>query len=616
MSQLATDINTPPASSGPIAELIRYYDRLVDDDDALIPEYGFSTEKIHACLVINADGSQPTLEDIRERTEKGKPIPRTFLLPNSGGRSGTSIQPNFMWDNTGYVLGVDDKGKPDRAAKMFGEFLHLHQSIAEQINDCDELAAVVAFLKSWDPVQAESFANWEELIGTNVVFQVRGRTHYVHELDAIKQFWSTRQREQVDSGEDVVRGISLFDGESKPLARLHPQVQGVVGANPTGAALVSFNKDSFKSYRKDQSFNSPLGVLEAFKYTTALQSLLADPGRRFRVGDSTVVFWTDSPSPVDSDLAVQIFNDPPPPKKPSAEHAGLIGRLQGFICDAASGLVTDNVRNPDANYYILGLSPSTSRLSTRFWMTGSVQELGRRLQAHLDDVAIVGLATDRIPMARSMLYQSVRDAKEISPQLAGETMRSILTGGLYPSPLLGAIVRRCRTNRSVRTMQAAILKACLIRRDRVRGTESAINPNLNPDHPATSYQLGRLLAVLDLAHLGATDGRVNPSTAVSRLSLAATNPVLVFPELLRLHQHHCRKLPLEDAEARRRKTRTRRTFDSLRNDAMWRIAKFPSSLACDDQALFLLGFYQQNQAYFNSSVPSVDSTTSIKETRT
>lgn len=587
-----------PAASDPIAELIRFYDRLSDDPNRQISGFGFSPEGIQGCLVIDLDGTNPSLEDIQGRSDKGKPYPKSMIVPSSGGRSGTSIQPNFLWDNTGYVLGIDAKGKPDRASKMQTAFLELHQDIADEVEDCEEINAIVKFLQKWNSEDASKLDHWEELIGKNLVFQIRGQTRFVHEIETLRKYWSDKQRRSADDPSGAVIGPSLFDGETKNLARLHPLVQGVVGANSTGAALVSFNKDAFASYGKEQSYNSPLGIYEAFKYTTALQSLLSDPSRRFRVGDTTAVFWTDSKSDVESELAVQLFSDVPPPRKPTAEHSTLVDRLRAFVRDASAGLVTDRIEDPRASFYILGLSPSTSRLSVRFWMTGSIHELGQRLQQHLDDVSIVGLDDDRIPMVRSMLYQSVRDAKEVSPKLAGETMRSVLTGTVYPQPLLTAIVRRCRINRGVSTMQAAILKACLTRSDRIHGSHPAIEFELTPSHPSIGYQLGRLLAVLDLSHLGATDGRVKPSTAASRLSLAATNPVMVFPELLRLHQHHCGKLPTTDADAKRRKTRTRKTFEAMRNEVFRNVTHFPSSLSFEEQARFLVGFYQQTQFYF------------------
>ena len=99
-------------------------------------------------------------------------------------------------------------------------------------------------------------------------------------------------------------------GAEEELARLHPQINGVVGANTTGAAIVSFNLDAFESYGKSQSYNAPVGTRDAFRYTTALNRLLADDARRVRIGDATVVFWSDRPEGGDAEVIFrQIFGD-------------------------------------------------------------------------------------------------------------------------------------------------------------------------------------------------------------------------------------------------------------------------------------------------------------------
>ena len=108
-------------------------------------------------------------------------------------------------------------------------------------------------------------------------------------------------------------GVSLVNGEEEELARLHPQLSGVAGANTSGAAIVSFNKDAFESYGKSQSYNAPVGTRDAFRYTTALNRLLADGARRTRIGDATVVFWSDRASGADAEeMFRQIFGEDAP----------------------------------------------------------------------------------------------------------------------------------------------------------------------------------------------------------------------------------------------------------------------------------------------------------------
>jgi CRISPR-associated protein Csd1 len=48
-----------------------------------------------------------------------------------------------------------------------------------------------------------------------------------------------------------------------------------LGAQSSGANIVSFNLDAFTSYGKSQGANAPVGKPAAFAYTTALNHLLA-----------------------------------------------------------------------------------------------------------------------------------------------------------------------------------------------------------------------------------------------------------------------------------------------------------------------------------------------------
>src|SRR5581483_9475819 len=111
-----------------------------------------------------------------------------------------------------------------------------------------------------------------------------GEKHYVHELVA-------RPGPATVTNTDDPIGMCLISGGTAPLARLHePRIKGVAGSQTSGALLVSFNASAFTSYDKDQSYNAPVSGNIAFKYTNALNHLLADRERRLMVGDMTIVY--------------------------------------------------------------------------------------------------------------------------------------------------------------------------------------------------------------------------------------------------------------------------------------------------------------------------------------
>ncbi|QDV43721.1 CRISPR-associated protein [Stieleria neptunia] len=607
--------NAPlPPRHGIVPSLIGLYQRLADDDNHTIARPGFASQKVHFAIVLRRDGSLSAFRSVQQQNARGKLVPRQMLLFDSGSRSGTAIQPNFLWDNTGYVLGADDKGKAKRAGMLFDAFKAFHREVAETTDD-ESLAAVVRFLDSWQPEAAVKIENWDSIVGKNLVFQIEGETAYVHQSPRLIEYWSQRSQ---DTSEHSVTAPSLVDGRVKPIARLHPPIKGVAGAGTTGAAIVSFNQVSFESYGKKQSFNSPLSETEAFQYTTALNYLLADSSRRVQIGDATMLFWSDSPSTEAEDLAFELFAESPTPKEPTSDDLVLIDRIKHFLQAARDGTLADQISDANAGFYVLGLSPNKSRLSVRFWWNDSVEVWANRLAVHVDDLRIAGLSDNRFPVVRSLASQTVRDPKETPPELAGAITRSILQGAKYPDELWRSVVRRCRVDRNVTPIRAAILKACLNRSVRLRQPERStdtseigvaragqrfVDYSLNQEMPSNAYQIGRLLGALDLVHLASTDNRIKESAAARMLSVAVATPASVIPRLVKLYQLHRTNLPEDPAEARQRKVRTRRTFERSVADIFLQIQRFPSNLSDREQALALLGFYQQRQHFFRLQEP-------------
>ena len=60
--------------------------------------------------------------------------------------------------------------------------------------------------------------------------------------------------------------LPRVSGETQPIARLHPAIKGVWGAQTSGANIVSFNQRAFESYGKEgrQGENAPVGEATVF----------------------------------------------------------------------------------------------------------------------------------------------------------------------------------------------------------------------------------------------------------------------------------------------------------------------------------------------------------------
>lgn len=569
-----------PIASGPLPALIQYYERLNRDENQTVAEFGFSREKIHFQVVLDRDGTIVSLDDIRPTNERGKRIANLMLVPDGGGRSGTGLKPCFCWDNTGYALGRDNKGNTARAAAMFASFRELHLSLRGRLREDEAYDTLCRFLESWNPNKCESLLGWTEAAGQNVVFKLRGREGFVHQSAAVQNVWKERLRAESDDGEGV-DGVSLLSGREETLARLHPLISGVAGTNTTGAAIVSFNLDAFTSYGKSQSYNAPVGVHDAFRYTTALNRLVADDQRRVRIGDATVVFWTDRAEAKDAeDMLAAIFGERWGADE-AAESSRMVDRLRGFLQAAREGKLSDHLSDPEAPFYILGLSPNASRINVRFWLAGKVTDFVTRLAQHAADLEIVGAPRDAPPPAiRSLLLETARDPKDIAPQLAGEMSRAVLQGLAYPTTLLNSVVQRIRADGAVSWRRAAILKAFLKREG------NPMEVYLNKAHKVKAYHCGRLLAVLAFAQEHAL-GTINSGVIRRNIGAVMATPGLMLGRLQRLaEQGHIPKLEGDLPAFVRDELKTINVM--LRDDV-------PVQLDLRQQAVFALGFYQELQ---------------------
>ena len=260
-----------------------------------VAEYGFSRREDPFPVVLDPDGTLFSFDDIRHPQRQGQADSPAFLVPDGGGRSGTGLKPFFCWDNTGYALGRDNKGQ---ARARGSDVRRVSQTSPVVPPRARERRGVRRPL----PVPGGLGAG-----AGGVVAELGGGRRPQRRLQAPRPrgLHPPERRRSARPGcvrspsktprRKPVLGVSLVSGEEEELARLHPQISGVVGANTTGAAIVSFNLDAFESYGKSQSYNAPVGTRDAFRYTTALNRLLADDARRVRIGDATVVFWSDRP---------------------------------------------------------------------------------------------------------------------------------------------------------------------------------------------------------------------------------------------------------------------------------------------------------------------------------
>jgi CRISPR-associated protein Csd1 len=566
------------------------YQRLRDDPAYEIAPPGYSLQKITFKVVLRIDGTLFVIHDVRQ---DGRP--RQLRVLGVAKSSGSGLNPCFLWDNTGYMLGFKPRDSdPERTRVAFEAFRRRHLEVENEISS-PAFSAVCRFLESWSPDRAREYPILNEITTGFGVFQISGETAYVHEDPLVDSWWQINWKKQNDEPEkESLEGQCLITGRWGKIARLHPMIKGVSGGKAQ-AALVGFNEQAYESYGKDQSFNSPVIKDAAFEYSTALNALLDGPMRskhRIKIGDATVVFWTDRPSLVE-DIFARFMQYSDESRSPDpAQDEPLRQKLEIFLRALRMGIEKygDIGRDMDQErFYLLALSPNAARISVRFFYRGSIRELLDKLRIHYHDLAIerqFGEGTKRpdpeFPPIWMLLRQTARDADDIPPLLSGPLLRAVLNGVHYPDGLYEGVIRRIHADQKINYIRSSIIKGWLVRNQK---KEVSMSLDLNRKDPA--YRIGRLFATLEKTQADAL-GNIGSTIRDRFYSAASATPQSVFPRLLRTYQHHLAKL-----EGGLKVNRER-----LLQEIVEPLSGFPTHLNLAEQGMFALGYYHQMQAFY------------------
>lgn len=562
--------------------LTRYYEDLLSRGEIAAP--GWSPAKISYALCLNGAGDLEQVIPTMEEVTKGKKTvlqPQTFSLPAAVKRT-VGIGANFLWDNSSYLLGVDQKGKPERSRDCFAAAAQKHHAVLDGV-DSPIARAILAFFDTWQPEHAAEHpaltGQFEEVTaGANLLFRVDGC--YPQKDDAIRAAWQSCRE---SSDPDAVRMQCLVTGREDEITATHPAIKGVRNAQSSGAALVSFNAPAFCSYGREQNFNAPVGKYAAFAYTAALNHLLADRKNVQLIGDTTVVCWAEGADPAyQSFFGTACFG---------AETGLSDDDLRAALKRLAELKPCDDLGiDPNRPFYILGLSPNAARLSVRFFLRDSFGRLMKNVNAHYERLEIVRPAyakTNILPlwaMLRETVNLNSRD-KSPSPAMAGAATRAVFSGGPYPASLLEAVMLRIRAERNITWGRAAIIKAYYLKNPHKDCPKEVLTVSLNEASTDTAYTLGRLFSVYEAVQQAANPG-INTTIKDKYFNSAAAMPAGIFPVLNDLCQKHLRKL---DGRQRVYYDKQIMTLKGILGES------YPMRMTLAQQGSFDLGYYHQTQ---------------------
>ena len=583
-----------------IQSLHEYYERLSNDPQSGVAPVGYSKAKVSFVFNLSSRGDLLDIFPLYEQEKKRK-VAREILVPEQVKRA-AGVKANFLCDNSSYVLGIDNKGKEERTRQCFAAFKDLHNTILSGVED-EGAEAVLAFLNSREAGQSSEKAiqdNIEQLLeGGNIIFKLEGHDGYIHDRTPVKRAW---KKYQDTINAEAYTAQCLVSGEESPIALLHPSIKGVVGAQSSGASIVSFNDKAYVSYGKKQSYNAPVSAEVTFGYTTALNYLLSNPKNRLRIGDTTTVFWAERE--LEESLIAAFFDPPEEPKEQEGIQIDYesIRKIRDILMQMREGKKPVNADiDEKTRFCILGLAPNAARISIRYYYQGEFGTLMKNVGLHYSDMSIVlpkGYHPLFPPVWLILRETAARGKTEnIPPILGGALMRAILNGGPYPQSLFSIVLSRIRADRTINPIRAGIIKACLIRKSRIYGQkekEGKITMSLNTENTDPGYLLGRLFALLEIAQQDSAGNKLNTTIVDRFYGTASTTPASVFPMLVKLSKHHLKKIKSTKPGLGYALDKKMQEVVNALDDTKG----LPRYLNLDEQGLFVLGYYQQKQDWY------------------
>ena len=134
--------------------LVQYYEDLLANGKITRP--GWTSAKVSWALELDENGQLMALHPLQQEEKRGKKTvlaPYQLQVPEQVKRS-SGVAANFLCDNSAYMLGIDGKGKPERAMQCFAAAKELHLAILQNVPG-QAAQAVRNFFINWDPKAAE-----------------------------------------------------------------------------------------------------------------------------------------------------------------------------------------------------------------------------------------------------------------------------------------------------------------------------------------------------------------------------------------------------------------------------------------------------------------------------
>lgn len=534
--------------------------------------------KVHR--MISVASGKKTVSIAEQETIPRSPVPRV-----------AGLHPLLAADDVKYVLGPGAwtaKGQEENNQERHDAFVALIKRAAAETTD-EALQACARFYDRLDEVELARTDLADAKPGSVVALSVNGP---VVNRPAVRDYWQQHYG-KVSQGRVAKGGDAecLISGRIGPIAPTHEKIKGLanLGGQSSGVALMSFDKEAFRSYGWEQNANSPVAADRAMAYVLALNDLLKrDGGHRKDIGGVGFIFWTKEP-----------------------EETDLMGTIEQADEKQVKALLSlDLGDEPDPNmFYMAGVAGNGGRMLIRYWIAESLKTAKRNLQDWFNGLRVVNGYTGQ-PADPPRLWQLLnaihREGKPPADRVIALIRRAI-EGPSRPLGyrMLSAALTRLRAEKDKRTdaVRLGLIRLCLNDQLRNKG-ETLVSEALDLQDHHQAYLCGRLLAVYEnlqrMTYRSAGETEVNVTVADRYYSLASSYPAIAFPKLETLGMTHLKKLRRSNFGA---KVKIEKEITELHGAiAQASGFRFPGPLGLDGQGRFALGYYHQRAEQFKPRV--------------
>jgi CRISPR-associated protein Csd1 len=259
------------------------------------------------------------------------------------------------------------------------------------------------------------------------------------------------------------------------------------------------------------------------------------------------------------------------------------------------------------DFYLVAVSGNGGRLLVRHWFHDTLAAVKQNVRNWFDGLRIADVFNGGTPAATPRLVDLL---VAISKQARGtpyeraaavpasrslQLLRRALHGLPLGATILAAALSRLRLDQGSARLDPArigLIRLCVndaVSQSSARGP--IMNEALDPALDDPAYICGRLLAVFDnLQRAAQREVKVSVTIVDRYFALASTSPMVAFPKIRELAQHHLRKLRRDNTGAA---VNIGRQLDELYDRLSRHGATFPRQLSLEEQGRFAIGFHHQ-----------------------